>query len=99
MLFNFQGEICKCDTTEDKFEILISNLKLDDRIPKTTYINVFHAAINRLKATNEYNPNVGKLKSKASLFLPTLMSVQQEAKDYELEQYFDQSIDVMVIII
>lgn len=78
--------------------MLFSNLKLDDRLPLKLYINASLATINRLKAIKEYNPNVGKLKSKASLCLPTIMSVKQEAKDYELEQYFDQPIDITVIV-
>lgn len=49
-----------------------------------------------MKACTTYQPAIGKLKSKARLFKPTVAAISVEAEDYELGQYFEQPVEVLV---
>ncbi|CAG9770337.1 unnamed protein product [Ceutorhynchus assimilis] len=88
--------ICKCSSLDEKLRLLAANFKFDQRLTEPFIINITKAALQRMNACTTYIPSCGKLKSKIHLYKPTAVSVSFDKQDYDIQQYFEEVVEVKV---
>ncbi|KAH1018158.1 hypothetical protein HUJ05_005972 [Dendroctonus ponderosae] len=93
----FAQELSKISSSSKRLELYLSKFQYDEKITKSLVLNSTNMVLNLMKACMSYHPTIGKLKSKARLFKPTMVSISFEAEDYELGQYFEQPVEVLVL--